>query len=88
MARLFIRHKPVEAIAVRVPPFTNCNFRVARRHVAGIECQYICFVNDGHCYAARAMTRNANNDVITFSCVPFDDNPSGQEMILADMILN
>lgn len=88
MARLFIKHQPVNAIAVRVPPFTSCNFRVARRHVRGIECQYICFVNEGWCYAARSMYRSQNGYVITFTCVPFNDDPSGQEMILADMILN
>jgi hypothetical protein len=95
MARLFIRHKP---IAYDVEESVQSNrFYVSREilNEHGIRYEgpnntdvaYVCIVHAGNCWAARYFTQMGNKQ-IRVDCVPFSDDPSGQEMIFADMILN
>lgn len=89
MARLFIKHEPVDADVVRVITSGYLDaFRVLRSHVKGIECQYICFVENGVCFAAHSMDRTNANQLIVFYCKPMKDQTCVQQMLLADMILS
>lgn len=89
MVRLFIKHNPVEAPVLKVESVgVTVAFQVPRSYVKGIECKYICFVEKGVCYAARAMLRSNYGQVITFYCKPMEDQPCVQEMILTDMVLS
>lgn len=96
MARLFIRHKPIEYDVEESA--MESRFYVSREILQehGISYQfggnnldlaYVCFVHNGKCWAARFLQLMGNKQV-RIECVPFNDDPSGQEMILADMILN
>lgn len=51
---------------------------------------YVCFVENGKCWAARnySVFKLFNKDVVNFECAPFSNNPLGEQMILADMILS
>jgi hypothetical protein len=95
MARLFIRHKPVEC---KVDPSVDGESFYVHRDVLNehglqidgpnnMSVAYVCFVSAGNCWAARSFRRMGNKE-IRVGCVPFSNDPSGQEMILADMILN
>ena len=94
MARLFIRHKPVEC---EVDPSVDEGVFYVHRQILydhGILIAkfshmyvYICFAHAGKCWAARSSGEMGNKQV-RFTCIPFDHDPSGQEMILADMILS
>lgn len=89
MARLFVKHQPVEAPALRIRTTGYLDaFQVPRSYVKGIECQYVCFTERGVCFAARAMERSKSGQLITFYCKPMEDQPYVQEMLLADLILN
>lgn len=95
MARLFIRHKPVEC---EVDEGINdeifyldeqvlADHRLSTRGPNNTDVSYVCFIRDGNCWAARSF-RIMGNKQLRVECVPFNDDPSGQEMILADMILS
>lgn len=94
MARLFIRHKPV-VYEVEESVMEN-RYYVSREILYehklcvdgpnNTDVAYVCFVNNGRCWAACYFTVMGNKQ-IRIDCVPFNDDPSGQEMILADMIL-
>lgn len=90
MARLFIRHKPTDADVI--PNIGNtaerAQFHLAKHHIEGLDLCYVCFVDKGRCWAARKMFQSNGSASVAISCVPFNDDPSGQEMILADMLLN
>jgi hypothetical protein len=94
MARLFIRHQPIDC---EVDPSVEDGVFYVHRSVLydhGILITryshmyaYICFAHEGKCWAARA-SKEMGNKQVRLECAPFDDDPSAQEMILADMILN
>lgn len=90
MVRLFIKHEPVDAYPIKLnfPTGGTVAFQVLRPAVKGVECQYICFVFNGICYAAKSMERSRAGGVITFYCKPMEDQPCVQQMLLADMILS
>jgi hypothetical protein len=95
MARLFIHHKPVECevdlsvlrdtFYVHRDVLYEHGLRVEGPNNTGVN--YVCFVSNGNCWAAQTFKMMGNKQVC-ITCVPFNDDPSGQEMILADMILN
>lgn len=96
MARLFIRHKPVEN-PVDASALSAGSFHMALNAItdAGLsylnndmDFVYVCIVDKGKCWAARAFHVHASATRVRVDCVPFDEDPSGQQMILADMILN
>lgn len=95
MARLFIRHKPVECEVEEsvqdevfyLPKYSLDDYEIYPGAPNNLGAIYVCIVNNGNCYAARNITVMGNKQ-IRIGCVLFNDDPSGQEMILADMILN
>lgn len=101
MARLFIRHEPVDCHVIKPEPAfkpTEWSFKVNVYYLtaAGLnlspfsnDLHYVCFVHEGKCWAARSVYTFgfAGQEIACFRCVPFNDDPSGQKMILADMIL-
>lgn len=87
MARLFIKHKPVD-VQVLPSSMTKFTFYLNGKTYAEIDTCYVCFVHLGNCWAARRSHYSVMTKQTSFTCVPFNDDPSGQEMILADMILN
>lgn len=95
MARLFIRHKPVKCVVAEgindeifyIDERVLITRGLSTRGPNNVDVAYVCFVRDGNCWAARGFRIMANNQ-LRVQCVPFNDDPSGQEMILADMILN
>jgi hypothetical protein len=95
MARLFIRHKPVDCV---VESSVNNNVFYLDRHVLfdhklqvyspnNCDVTYVCIVSDGQCWDARSFNVMGNKQV-RVNCIPFNEDPCGQQMILADMILN
>lgn len=95
MARLFIRHEPVDVPVTQ--GFAAGNFNMRAEHLpthgisldnADMDFVYVCVVHNGHCWACRNFHIHGSTLLVRLECVPFDDDPSGQEMILADMILN
>ena len=94
MARLFIRHNPVvceveDGIQDQVFYIDEGILVDHLLHVDGpdnTDVTYVCFVRDGKCWAARSFRRMGNKQ-IRVGCVLFN-SALGQEMILADMILN
>lgn len=95
MARLFIRHKPVECDVTVGISWTDDNdwnmrkeFMLDAKHIHMLDLCYVCFVHDGHCWAARSKRYFSRGLRTAIVCVPFNDDPSGQQMILTDMILN
>lgn len=94
MARLFIRHKPVESDIL--PGFEENRFIMRAEFLpangisldnADMDFVYVCIVHNGKCWAARQFIFNDSSVLARIVCVPFNDDPSGQEMLLADMIL-
>lgn len=96
MARLFIRHKPVEC-TVNVG-LSNKHLFLVRRDVlaAGgihmdaylLDCAYVCIAHEGVIYAARSFSANYDSSIVRVQCVPLEDQPCVQQMLLTDMILN
>ena len=96
MARLFIRHQPVEYnVEESVQENRFYVFpRILEDHGLcqaygpnNTDVTYVCIVNRGKCWAARYFTEMGNKQT-RIDCVDFSEDPSGQKMILADMILN
>lgn len=99
MARLFVKHEPVECfVHYSVGNVKTARFRLDLDDIlrAGLDIEnnsldvfYICFVDSGKCWAARTfgINRIFGRKVVLFSCIPFNNDPSGQKMILADMLL-
>lgn len=95
MTRLFIRHKPVEGLVthtltpgrfvIRTSVLTSAGLDVSP---SSLDVAYVCVVHEGNCWATRSFLRDNGSSLARLICVPFNDDPSGQEMILADMILN
>lgn len=95
MARLFIRHKPVDTpITEGYAPgiFTTKAEYLPALGIslvnADMDFTYVCVVHNGRCWAARNFHIHTNGAMLRINCVPFDHDPSGREMVLADMILN
>lgn len=95
MARLFIRHKPVEETVTH--GLTENHFTVRRTTLGkykistfnnDLDFVYVCIVHNSLCWAARGFHVHGSGTLVRITCEPFNDDPSGQEMILADMILN
>lgn len=94
MARLFIRHEPIdcevessvleEVFFVRKEELTSRGLTIVKY---GLHTAYVCFVNNGKCWAARSFKIMGNKQV-RVSCVPFNDDPSGRLMLMKDMLLN
>lgn len=55
---------------------------------ADMDFTYVCVVHNGRCWAARNFYVHSSGMMVRITCTSFDDDPSGQKMILADMILN
>ena len=95
MPRLFIRHKPVDCVVE--DSVNDGMFYVAREILLehrlsihgynNVDVAYVCIVEHGKCWAARSFELMGNKQ-IRIRCVSFDDDPSGQQMVLADIILN
>lgn len=95
MARLFIRHKPSIIATVRALNRGTFTIRVNDLVAAGIEVKtdsldvaYLCVVEDGRCWAGRSFFIHASRTLARLTCADFSDTELGQQMILADMILN
>lgn len=95
MARLFIKHKPTAIAAVRGLSQGTFSIRVNDLVAAGIEVKtdsldvvYLCVVEDGKCWAGRSFYIHASRTLVRLTCSNFSNTELGQQMILADMILN
>lgn len=96
MARLFIRHKPVDC-TVQVA-LSSPHLFLVRRDILTyygirldaylLDCAYVCIAHDGKIWAARSFGAHPESSIVRIQCVPMDDQPCVQEMLLADMILN
>lgn len=96
MARLFIRHQPVDCVVdasitpnvFYLPRHTFDRYGLsAEEGRNNTDVTYVCVVHEGKCYAARSISIMGNKEQRIY-CVPFDDDPSAQQMVLTDMILN
>lgn len=96
MARLFIRHKPVDC---NVSPGLNTPGRFMLRRSVLIEhgirldayltdCAYVCFADKGEIWAASSFYSNTDTELVRVVCVRMEDQSCVQEMLLADMILS
>lgn len=89
MARMFIKHEP---IALRNAPVMlgrkdgHMQFNVDGDHYDNPV--YVCFVHKGICYAAQERKFFSNGTRVAYFCVPLEDQPCVQQMLLIDMILN
>ena len=95
MARLFIKHKPTAIAVVRGLNQETFTIRVNDLVAAGIKVEtnsldvvYLCVVEDGKCWAGRSFYIHARGTLVRLLCSNFSNTELGQQMILADMILN
>jgi len=95
MARLFIRHKPVDCTVTS--GFTPGRFTVLKQVLvdAGIDLDpysydlvYVCIAHNRDIWAARSFWIHADSALVQVRAVVLEDQPCVQEMLLADMILN
>ena len=96
MTRLFIRHQPVDCLVEESVQDNRFYIYPQILHEHGLvqgygpnntDPAYVCIVSNGECWAARHFTKMGNKQV-RIDCVPFNEDPCGQQMVLADMILN
>ena len=95
MARLFIKHKPVSGEveeSVVSERFYVSKELLLNNHIdfaspRTLDVAYVCAVSKGKCWAARYFTTMGNKQ-IRITCHDFSNTELGQQMILADMILN
>lgn len=96
MARLFIRHQPVDC-TVQIGKSNKNLFLVRRSALTDngirtdaylLDCVYVCVAHEGQIYAARSLAVTRDSSIVRIQCVPLEDQPCVQEMLLADMILN
>lgn len=96
MARLFIRHQPVDCNVqpgVRAPHVFVMRRSVLTDHGLSmdaylLDCAYVCFVHEGIVWAARSFHAVSDSALVRVLCSPMDDQQCVQEMLLADMILS
>lgn len=96
MARLFIRHKPVNCTVqpgLRAPHVFVMRRAVFVDHGLSLDsyildCVYVCFVHEGTVWAARSFHSHNDTSLVRVLCSPMEDQPCVQEMLLADLILN
>jgi hypothetical protein len=96
MARLFIRHKPVDC-NVQMGKSSE-NMFLMRRDVLtahgisldaySIDCAYVCVAHEGKIWAVRSFGAHPESSIVRVQCVPLDDQPCVQQMLLTGMILN
>lgn len=96
MARLFIRHKPVDCTVAEGLNAPHV-FIVRRTSLTDngisldaylLDAAYVCFANSGVIWAARSFYSHPDSALVRVSCVKMDDQPCVQQMLLADMILS
>lgn len=96
MARLFIRHKPVDCTVqpgVRAPHVFIVRRLVLSEHGIHLDeyllgCVYVCIVHEGVVWAARSFHSHQDTSLVRVLCSKLEDQQCVQEMLLADMILN
>lgn len=96
MARLFIKHQPVEFDVDEgvVDEVYYISREILQEHRISYQSRYnntdvayVCFVRNGKCWAARNFSVMGNKQV-RVECVPFNNDPLSEQMLLADLILN
>jgi hypothetical protein len=96
MARLFIRHEPVDC---HVQPGLRAPHVFVVRRLSltnnGIsldsylnDCVYVCIVHEGVVWAARSLHSHEDTSLVRILCSKLEDQPCVQQMLLADMLLN
>lgn len=96
MARLFIRHKPVECAVqpgLRAPHVFIVRRLVLTDHNINmdkylLDCAYVCFTHEGVVWAARSFHAVNDSSLVRVLCVKLEDQECVQQMLLTDMILN
>lgn len=96
MARLFIKHEPVEAVVTVSPAFTvagadsstSKRFSLENDLVKDIELIYVCFVHEGKCYAGRSKSFHSSGTRCSIYAIPFEDNHCSRLMVLKDILLS
>lgn len=95
MARLFIRHKPVECNVTS--GLTPGKFTVRKQVLldAGLSLDkfdydyvYVCIAHNNQIWAGRSFWLHGSAVFVQITAVLLEDQQCVQEMLLADMILN
>lgn len=95
MARLFIKHQPVEcevsvghrqgSFNIKKQILVDANLTLLPNT---LDVAYVCVVHEASVWAARNFMIHNSSTMVQLTCVKMEDQPCVQEMLLADMILN